>query len=199
MVSASPSRAALPLSGEGRPWGWRLDEHDLFRSALDVAAAIVRADPGWSRGLVQSLADELGADPAEFVATARGQPDRTRSANGGGAGLSSDEAAAREHARVPIAAALAYRHAADELAHRIDHADGASGRATDRSATGLTPRERQVLALVAGGSTNRQVARHLELTERTVRKHLEDIYRRLDVSNRVAASRWWIETTSLRR
>jgi DNA-binding CsgD family transcriptional regulator len=101
-----------------------------------------------------------------------------------------EELRALEHARTPISAALAYRHAVARLERRLPD--------RPRRTVALTLREEQVLRLVAAGSTNRQVGRRLDVTERTVRKHLEDIYRRLDVTNRVAASRWWIESTSRR-
>ena len=52
---------------------------------------------------------------------------------------------------------------------------------------GLTARQQEILRMVAGGQTNRQVARHLQISEGTVRKHLENIYLRLGVANRVAA------------
>jgi DNA-binding NarL/FixJ family response regulator len=51
----------------------------------------------------------------------------------------------------------------------------------------LTPRERQVLRLVAAGLSNREVAAALYLAPGTVRKHLENIYAKLDVRNRTAA------------
>lgn len=51
----------------------------------------------------------------------------------------------------------------------------------------LTPRQWELLRLVAAGRTNTQIARHLGLSEGTVRKHLENIYARLDVSSRTAA------------
>jgi DNA-binding CsgD family transcriptional regulator len=51
----------------------------------------------------------------------------------------------------------------------------------------LTPRQWELLRLIAAGSTNIQIARQLGLSEGTVRTHLENIYRRLDVSNRTAA------------
>jgi DNA-binding NarL/FixJ family response regulator len=53
----------------------------------------------------------------------------------------------------------------------------------------LTPRELQVLRLVGAGLTARQIARELSLQERTVTTHLQHIYRKLRVSNRVAALR----------
>ena len=54
----------------------------------------------------------------------------------------------------------------------------------------LTRREREILALVAEGHSNRELARMLWVTEQTVKFHLSNIYRKLDVSNRTEASRW---------
>jgi DNA-binding CsgD family transcriptional regulator len=51
----------------------------------------------------------------------------------------------------------------------------------------LTTRQRELLSLVAHGHTNGQTARRLGVAEGTVRKHLEHIYRRLDVTSRTAA------------
>jgi DNA-binding CsgD family transcriptional regulator len=51
----------------------------------------------------------------------------------------------------------------------------------------LTPRQRELLRLVAAGHTNAQIARRLGVTEKTVGKHLEHIYARLRVSSRTAA------------
>lgn len=51
----------------------------------------------------------------------------------------------------------------------------------------LTPRERQVMEAAADGLTARQIGRRLGVTERTVTTHLTRIYRKLGVSNRVAA------------
>jgi DNA-binding CsgD family transcriptional regulator len=55
----------------------------------------------------------------------------------------------------------------------------------------LSPREREVLALVATGLTDAQAARSLGIRPATVSKHLERIYRRLDLPNRVAAVGYW--------
>jgi DNA-binding CsgD family transcriptional regulator len=51
----------------------------------------------------------------------------------------------------------------------------------------LTVRQRELLHLVAAGHTNAQIARRLGITEGTVRTHLENIYRLLQVSSRTAA------------
>jgi len=51
----------------------------------------------------------------------------------------------------------------------------------------LTPRQRELLQLVAAGHTNAQIARRLGISEGTARTHLENIYERLQVSSRTAA------------
>ena len=51
----------------------------------------------------------------------------------------------------------------------------------------LTARQRELLKLVAAGHTNTQIARRLGISEGTVRTHLENIYRLLQVSSRTAA------------
>jgi DNA-binding CsgD family transcriptional regulator len=51
----------------------------------------------------------------------------------------------------------------------------------------LTPRQNDLLRLLAAGHTNIQIARRLGISEGTVRTHLENIYERLGVSSRTAA------------
>jgi len=55
---------------------------------------------------------------------------------------------------------------------------------------GLTRRETEILKLVAEGHTNAQLAKMLWVTEQTVKFHLSNVYRKLDVANRTEASRW---------
>ena len=57
----------------------------------------------------------------------------------------------------------------------------------DSQLAGLTSRELQLLELVAIGRTNTAIARTLEISPRTVAHHLDNIYRKLDVSGRAAA------------
>ncbi|WP_404382899.1 LuxR C-terminal-related transcriptional regulator [Knoellia locipacati] len=55
---------------------------------------------------------------------------------------------------------------------------------------GLTGREAEVLALVAGGAGNREVAQRLVISEKTVGRHLANIFAKLDVGSRTAAAAW---------
>lgn len=77
-------------------------------------------------------------------------------------------------------APLAPRAASELLAERHE----------TRPASGLTPREREVLAMVAEGLPNKLIARRLEISEKTVKAHLTRIYERLGVSDRTQAALW---------
>jgi DNA-binding NarL/FixJ family response regulator len=53
---------------------------------------------------------------------------------------------------------------------------------------GLTPREVEVLRLIAAGRSNSEIATALVLSEKTVARHLSNIYTKIDVSSRTAAA-----------
>ena len=58
---------------------------------------------------------------------------------------------------------------------------------------GLTPREVEVLRLVAAGKSNRQIASELVVSEHTVARHVQNIFRKLRVSSRTAAAAFAFE------
>ena len=61
---------------------------------------------------------------------------------------------------------------------------------TGDPADDLSPRERQVLLLVAEGLANKQIARALGITERTVKAHLGNVFRQIGVADRTSAALW---------
>ena len=105
-------------------------------------------------------------------------------------GASLRAAGQRTAARDPLleALALAARCGARALERRARaelSAIGVRPRSTDRSgADSLTPSERRVVDLAAGGGTNREIAQTLFVTEKTVETHLGRAFRKLDVSSR---------------
>jgi DNA-binding CsgD family transcriptional regulator len=73
---------------------------------------------------------------------------------------------------------------------------GAKAHSRKTSATaagGLTAREMQVLRLVAAGKTNRSIAAHLFLSEKTVARHVSNIFAKLGLSTRSAATAYAYE------
>lgn len=88
------------------------------------------------------------------------------------------------HAAVRAAARgeapLTPRAAAALLAHRRDQP----------AAVELTPREREVLSLVVDGLVNKQIARRMGISEKTVKGHLTNLFLRIGVADRTQAALW---------
>ena len=65
---------------------------------------------------------------------------------------------------------------------------------TGGDASVLTPRELDVLKLVAQGLSNPDIAQRLFLSEHTIHRHLANILRKLGLSSRAAAAAWGVRT-----
>lgn len=97
---------------------------------------------------------------------------------------------AREHARLALEGLGRLGAAdADRAAHLL-RSLGAPGRPQPRTDQVLTTRQQEVLALVAEGLSNAQVADRLYLSPRTVEDHVGNILRALGVDSRTAAAAW---------
>ncbi|OIV38904.1 DNA-binding response regulator [Mangrovactinospora gilvigrisea] len=80
-----------------------------------------------------------------------------------------------------------------ELAGALLAGEGDSGDAGGRAGS-LTEREREVLALIADGRSNREIARALVLSEKTVKTHVSNILMKLDLADRTQAALWAVRT-----
>jgi len=77
---------------------------------------------------------------------------------------------------------------ADQFLLRLTRETSSDSPAEFSKELGLTSREGEVLSWLSKGKTNRDIAQILELSPRTVDKHLEQIYAKLGVENRTAAA-----------
>ena len=174
-------------------------ELDEARSALEKLRA--------SEKLFGTAALRAAADRAEgALAAARGDNDSARQ-------LLEDAVDGYERCGAPYEAAEARMQLATSLIalDRVESAHREARAALDRFAelgaevealrarrmlsTGLpiplrelTQREREVLALIAEGLTNKSIAAHLVVSERTVHRHVTNILRKLDIPSRTAAA-----------
>jgi DNA-binding NarL/FixJ family response regulator len=75
----------------------------------------------------------------------------------------------------------------------VARVDDLIARAAAVGGTGLSRREIEVLRLVADGRTNREIASELGISERTVDRHVSNLFSKLDVSTRSAATAYAYE------
>ena len=70
----------------------------------------------------------------------------------------------------------------------LDRADTLLSSLRTVNAGGLTPRETEVLRLLASGGTNKEIAAELVISVHTVERHLATIYRKIGARNRAEAT-----------
>jgi HD-GYP domain-containing protein (c-di-GMP phosphodiesterase class II)/DNA-binding CsgD family transcriptional regulator len=98
--------------------------------------------------------------------------------------------AARHRLQAEVAAG---RLDGDAVTAVVAAACGEVGRRRPTGAVGLTPRQLEVLRLVTRGLSNREIARRLGISSRTVDRHVADVYTRIGVGSRAAAALFTIE------
>ena len=88
------------------------------------------------------------------------------------------------------------RRLSDEVsvAYASGDNDALPSHSHDLDGAGLTPREQQVVPLVAGGLTNREIAARLGIAERTVDGHVEHILTKLDMRSRAQIAAWVVRS-----
>ncbi len=156
------------------------------------------ADPGWSARL-HGAADRALADLGHAL-----EPLEARLAELDRERLRTTMGAEAFEAEYTAGGTLDLARATQEARQGLQaghHAPRADARASEPGAavsgdavTVLTPRELDVLRLVAQGLSNPDIAQRLFLSEHTVHRHLANIMRKLDLSSRAAAAAWGVRT-----
>jgi DNA-binding NarL/FixJ family response regulator len=96
---------------------------------------------------------------------------------------------AKELPAAELVAALEKVH----LGERLVAIDLRATESRGHRAIGLTPRETHVVALIAAGAPNKEIARQLELSMNTVKSHIRTAYRAMGVTSRTQAVLWAVE------
>jgi predicted ATPase/DNA-binding CsgD family transcriptional regulator len=191
-------------------WGlatakWLLADHDGAATLASAALSVMRDldDPVGIALSLDTLAWAAGAGRQALRAlTLLGAADATWSAIqiGGPNTLREQHDAALRAARAAVSES-AYREAtakgaAMSEAEAISYALGEPPRAARpagrpaRNVPGLTPREQEVAALIAGGMSNSQIAAALVISARTVETHVQHIMDKLGCSTRAQIAAW---------
>lgn len=199
-VATAASRTLLELAEEtaerGKPRAGRIGPEGrawLCRARAELTRLTGPSPDAWS-AVVTGFGFEIGAQPDDDTCDTAGyrqsyallrRAEALLATGGAHAAVADDlriAAATAERLRaVPLATAV--RAMAERAGVRLD--SGPAPRTT--AADPLTPREHSVLALVAGGLTNRQVGAELFISEKTVSVHLSRVMAKLGASSRTEA------------
>jgi DNA-binding NarL/FixJ family response regulator len=153
-----------------------------LRAAAALAEGALEAAHGDHRAACRHLEDAVDAFEllrAPFEASVARIELATSLAAAGNHEASVSEAGAAHECLLALGAPLEA-----ERAQRLAYAR----RSGERSSVLVTPRERDVLRLLAEGLTNREIAERLVVSEHTVHRHVTNILRKLDLSSRTAAA-----------
>jgi DNA-binding CsgD family transcriptional regulator/tetratricopeptide (TPR) repeat protein len=162
---------------------------ELLGAAAEHAKGAVALAAGDARGAIEPLrrAQEiwLRAGAPYLAARARLLVGKAFQALGDQDGAHLEQAGARK-VFAELGAALDVT-AADAL---VTPTKPAPATADAAETGGLSAREREVLCLVASGKTNKEIGRALFVSERTVDRHVSNIFLKLEVPTRAAATAW---------
>jgi DNA-binding NarL/FixJ family response regulator len=176
---ASDVEAAIELIGERVPDVVLVDVHMPYGGGRAVIRAVLTQHPE-VRFLALSVSD-APEDVIEVIrAGARGYVTKSIS------GPELVDAVARVAADDAVFSPRLAGFVLDAFAHLpVD--------AVDPDLDQLTPREREVLRLIARGYTYKEIARQLDISTKTVETHVSSVLRKLQLSNRHELSRWATE------
>jgi DNA-binding NarL/FixJ family response regulator len=170
--------------------GRTTDPHHALALVDELAPDVLVAEPGPDGlGAVREACERAPGLKA-IVLSATSDPAQIQAAFGAGAVAYVLKTAQPDDVGVAIRQAFEHSVFVPTPGAVSVASNGISSSAAKDAVAALTKRELEILQLVAEGHSNSQLARILWVTEQTVKFHLSNIYRKLDVANRTEASRW---------
>ena len=155
-------------------------------AVAEAGADVVIVDEmTWSANAVARIAEVRRAVPGAKIIVLTAEPD----ADWLGDAVRAGADAAIAKTVQPATLGLLVREIWAGTIHHAFTTRRATGAATPTHGK-LTPRELEILQLVAGGASNGLIARQLWVTEQTVKFHLSNVYRKLGVANRTEAGHY---------
>lgn len=177
VVEAADGREALELAGAHRPDVAVLDIRMPVLDGLGAAAELRRVVPGVGVVMLTTFSED------EYI---------TRALDSGASGFLLKSGDPYELMAAVRAVHGGAAYLSPQIAHRVIQ-QLSGGRLSRQAAAkeriaALTPREREVLALVGAGLSNAEIGKRLFLVEGTVKAYVSAALSRLDVKNRVQAA-----------
>ncbi len=165
----------------------------MRQKAADIALVDVRMPDADGLELLRSLKADWPEVPVIMLSTYENAPYVRRALSDGASGYLLKDATPEDLAQ---AINVAMSGSGNVLSPRViqnlfeDAAESGSGSSgtSRRNEFSLTARENDILALLAEGHSNREIAGRLFLSEKTVKAHLAAIFRKLGVTNRTQAA-----------
>jgi DNA-binding NarL/FixJ family response regulator len=166
---------------------------DAVRIAGEQLPDVILLDvsmPGGGLNAVRQIANAFPVVKIVMLTVSEEEDDVTAALRAGARAYVLKGVAARELVRILRAVAAGEVYVTPALASNllVGLTGGAGSRQTSSPLDDLTERERQILELVAGGDSNKEIAYQLHLSEKTVKHHMTNILQKLQVRNRVEAA-----------
>lgn len=181
------SQPGIEIVGEGE------SAADAIRIAGERLPDVMLLDvsmPGGGLNAVRQIASAYPVIKLVMLTVSEEEEDVTAALRAGARAYVLKGVAARELVRILRAVAAGEVYVTPSLAATVLlELTGASGRRQQANPLDeLTERERQIIELVAGGDSNKEIAAQLHLSEKTVKHHMTNILQKLQVRNRVEAA-----------
>ncbi len=170
---ASNGREALALADSRAPDVVLLDLEMPILGGIEACAAIRDRHPA-----IEVL----------ILTVSENEPDLWAALRLGAAGYLLKDMPPAELVEAVLDAGGGEPHIARRMANRMLHEFAGAGRHPTDPLVELSPRERDVLALLADGMRNREIAEHLVVSETTVKTHVRHILEKLHLRNRSEAA-----------
>ena len=168
-----------------------LDALRASKAKMDLALVDVRMPDLDGLELLRAIKGEWADLPVIMLSTYDNAPYVKRALADGAAGYLLKDATPEDLAQ---AIKVAISGSGNVLSPRViqnlfeDQESGTNANGHRRNEYSLTQREHDILALLSEGRSNREIAGHLYLSEKTVKAHLAAIFRKLGVTNRTQAA-----------
>jgi DNA-binding NarL/FixJ family response regulator len=177
----------VEIVGEGE------SAEDAVRIAGERLPDIILLDvsmPGGGLNAVRQIASAFPVVKIVMLTVSEEEDDVTAALRAGARAYVLKGVAARELVRILRAVAAGEVYVTPTLAANLlfELTSGSASRKATNPLDHLTERERQILELVAGGDSNKEIAAQLHLSEKTVKHHMTNILQKLQARNRVEAA-----------